>query len=389
MQHSFLNPLVSEIPSSGIRKFFDFVLEAGPDVISLGVGEPDFPTPWHIRYQTIRALEEGVTSYTSNKGMTELRAAISKDISERYNVRYDYHEEVLVTNGVSEGMDLAFRACICPGDTVLIPDPSYVMYEPLIRLAQGDVSVYNPLDLSDLITAMKSAKIVVLNYPGNPIGNTFSLEELEKIARAAERENCLIFSDEIYGLLSYKQEHYSFPAIEGMKERTIYFNGLSKSHSMTGYRIGWVCGPSEIIQAITRIHQYSALCASSFGQRASIEALENGESEAEKMKQEYDQRRLFCIKKLKELGLVFYPPSGAFYIFVNIQSTGLSSSDFCHQLLENEKLAVVPGNAFGPNGEGYIRMTYAENREALKEAFIRLERFLVSIGAASSQSLKR
>ena len=379
MSDHFLSSTVQQIPPSGIRKFFDLVLEAGDSVVSLGVGEPDFSAPWHIREATIFSLEKGFTSYSENAGLLELRDSISEYTSE-YSGQNSYNPktEIVVTNGVSEGMDIAFRATIEAGEKILLPNPGFVMYEPLVRLAGGIPVLYNPLKISE-ITVPENTKGIVLNFPGNPIGNTFSQEELEHIAEISEQHNLLIYSDEIYEKLVFEEKHTSIIEFSGMRERTIYFNGLSKSHAMTGFRIGWACGPEKIIQAMTRIHQYAAMCVSTPSQVASVEALRRGETEILKMKEEYALRRNFCIQRLNELNMTFETPKGAFYIFMKIPEK-FSGDDihFCEELLTKNNLAVVPGSTFGSAGKGFVRMTYAASTEELTEAFLRLEKFLGS-----------
>ncbi len=372
-----LNTAVSTLPPSGIRKFFDLVISAGPEVISLGVGEPDFPTPWHIRESVIFALEKGFTNYSENAGLMELREEIAHTIFDQTAQKYDAKTEILVTNGVSEGMDLVFRAILNPGEKVLVPDPGYVMYAPLIQLAGGAVDFYDPLNISNL-KVLENTKAVVLNFPGNPIGNTFSEKELAYIADISEAKNLIILSDEIYGGLCFRHPHKSILEYSNMKDRTVYFNGLSKTHSMTGFRIGWACGPAPIIAAMTKIHQYSALCAPTPSQIGAIEALRKGDKESEKIKRVFDKRRQYCVSRLEKMPISFHRPEGAFYIFLNI--SGIESDDvlFCEQLLKKEKLAIVPGSAFGKSGKGYVRMTYAASEEELAEALTRFERFLVS-----------
>lgn len=374
--NSYLNSTVAALPPSGIRKFFDLVISAGPEVISLGVGEPDFPTPWHIRESVIFALEKGFTNYTENAGLMELREEVSKTIEVETQIKYDPKTEILITNGVSEGMDLVFRSILNPGERVLVPNPGYVMYEPLVKLAGGEVELYDPIDLSKLIPNSQQLKAIVLNYPGNPIGNTFSKEDLEFIAKIAEENDMIVLSDEIYGGLSFERPHVSFVSLPKMKDRTVLFNGLSKTHSMTGFRIGWACGPAEIIGAMTKIHQYAALCAPSPSQIGSIEALRKGDDEAQNMCKIFDQRRKYCISRLEKMEIHFHRPEGAFYIFVDISAFGLDDIVFCEQLLEKEKLAIVPGSAFGSAGKGFVRMTYAASQEELEEAFNRFENFL-------------
>ncbi len=372
----FISNKVLKLPPSGIRRFFDLVISAGPDVVSLGVGEPDFPTPWHVRESVIFALEKGFTNYSENAGLMELREEIAKKTLADTRQKYDPKSEILVTNGVSEGMDLAFRTVLDPGEIVLVPDPGYVMYEPLVKLADGEVAFYDPTDLQTL-DVPANAKAIVLNFPGNPIGNIFTREDLELIAKKAEEHDLVILSDEIYGGLSFESPHISMLEIPNMRERTVLFNGLSKTHSMTGFRIGWVCGPAEIVGGMTKIHQYSALCAPSPSQIGSIEALRKGDKEAEKMKLTFDERRKYCLERLEKLNINFHRPQGAFYLFVDITSSGITDDvAFCEQLLAEQKLAIVPGSAFGKAGKGYVRMTYAASMEELAEAFDRFERFM-------------
>jgi aminotransferase len=379
MEH-FLNQTVKNLPPSGIRRFFDLVVSAGSEVISLGVGEPDFKTPWHVRESAIYALEKGFTSYTENRGLLELRSEIAKKMETDFNLKYNAESEILVTNGVSEGMDLAIRATINPGDIVLLPDPGYVMYEPLLNLQGGVASKYDPLNLASLDHQnLSSAKGILLNYPGNPLGNTFTKKELIRLAELIERYDLLVYSDEIYRLLTYNAEHLPFACLESMKERVIMLDGLSKSHAMTGMRLGWVLGPAVIIEAMNKIHQYSALCASSLAQTAAIEALRRGDKEAKAMFQAFLKRRDLCAGLLTDLGLKFVQPQGAFYLFVDIRDYYLDDVEFCEQLLKQEQLAVVPGSAFGSKGKGFVRLTFAENSETLKKALERLSSFLQKI----------
>ena len=383
----FLSSTVQQIPPSGIRKFFDLVLEAGDSVVSLGVGEPDFSAPWHVREAMIYSLEKGFTSYSENSGLLELREAIAQ-YTEEYSGKniYNPKTEIIVTNGVSEGMDIAFRATIERGEKILLPNPGFVMYEPLVRLAGGIPILYNPLKIQELtsekiseISSEGEIKGIVLNFPGNPIGNTFSKEDLQHIAEISKKHDFLIYSDEIYEKLVFEEKHTSILEFSGMRERTIYFNGLSKSHAMTGFRIGWACGPAEIISAMTKIHQYAAMCVSTPSQIASVEALRRGLPEVLKMREEYSRRRKFCIKRLTELNLKFETPKGAFYIFVHIPEKYKKTSgdiQFCEDLLTQNNLAVIPGSAFGTAGKNFVRMTYAASLEELTEAFLRLEKFL-------------
>ncbi len=374
---SFLNETVKNIPPSGIRKFFDLVVSAGPEVVSLGVGEPDFPTPWAIRESAIFALEKGFTSYSENAGLLELREEVSLDIARKTTKTYNPKTEILITNGVSEGIDLALRAIINKGDKILVPDPGFVCYENLVKLAGGVCVFYDPLDLTSLSTVKEAdLKGIILNFPGNPIGNIFSDKDLDFLADYCREHDLIALSDEIYDDLSFTQKHRSF--LEVYPDKTIYFNGLSKNYAMTGFRIGWVCADAILIEAMNKIHQYSAMCASAISQLAGIEALRRGTSEKLKMVKIYDERRHFCIARLTEMGLPFRTPEGAFYIFIDIRKSGLDEITFCEQLLLAEKLAVVPGSAFGKRGRGFIRITYAENQESLTKAFNRLERFMKS-----------
>ncbi len=375
MSKKYLSDLVQTIPPSGIRKFFDLVINAGDDVISLGVGEPDFSTPWHIRESAIFALEKGFTSYSENAGLFELREEISKYHHLQTGHKYDPKEEVLVTNGVSEGMDLVFRAILNTGDRVLIPDPGFVCYESLVRLAGGVPVFYDPLNIKELETLEGKFKAIVLNFPGNPIGNIFSQKELELIADFAEKKDMIVLSDEIYAELSFEQKHISFLEIPNMIDRTILFGGVSKSHAMTGFRIGWACGNSAMISAMNKIHQYSAMCASSISQIATIEALRRGEKEVLKMHESYKKRRDFCLLKLKKLKIPCSKAEGAFYLFPDISASGLSDVEFCEKLLSEAKCAIIPGSAFGTKGKSHVRITYAEGMETLEIFFERFEKF--------------
>lgn len=371
----FVNEIVRNLPPSGIRRFFDLVVSAGKDVVSLGVGEPDFHSPWHVRESAIFALEKGFTSYSENLGLFELREEIVKKTKKETGVKYNAKDEIIVTNGVSEGMDLAFRATVESGDVILVPNPGYVMYEPLIRLAGGTVDYYNPLDVKS-IKVSKKTKGILLNYPGNPIGNTFSKIDLNYIANVAKKNDLLVYSDEIYGGLSFDFPHISFVSLVDMRERTILLNGLSKTHSMTGFRIGWACAPKKIISAMNKIHQYSALCASSISQIAAVEALRRGAEESKKMFEIFKERRDFCVKMLSSMNLKIKKPEGAFYIFADVSSFERDDVAFCENLLKIQKLAIVPGSAFGSAGSGYVRMTFAASMEELTEAFNRLEKFV-------------
>lgn len=378
--------LVQQIPPSGIRVFFDLVLGM-KDVISLGVGEPDFVTPWNVRERAIDSLEEGYTSYTSNKGMAELRTEVSKYLKRKYGLDYDPEEEILITVGVSEAFDLAIRAIVNKSDKVLIPEPSYVSYGPVSTLCLArPVHIKARPENSFKITPKeidsacdRKTRALILNYPNNPTGASYSKEELKKIARVAAKRNLIVLSDEIYCDLTYDFRHTPFSTISGMKERTVYLNGFSKAFAMTGWRIGYACGPADIIAAMTKIHQYTMMCVPIMSQFAAIEALKNGERSVQEMKREYRRRREFVISRLNEIGLPCHTPEGAFYAFPSIKGTGLSSMEFSKGLLKKEKVAVVPGTAFGPSGEGYVRISYASSLEKLKEALSRMERFLSSL----------
>ncbi|MFH0764412.1 MAG: aminotransferase class I/II-fold pyridoxal phosphate-dependent enzyme [Candidatus Omnitrophota bacterium] len=381
-----ISKLVEQIPPSGIRAFFDLVIGM-KDVISLGVGEPDFVTPWNIRERAIYSLEEGYTSYTSNKGLAELRREISAHLLRKYGMDYDPEDEILVTVGVSEAFDLAIRAVVNNKDKVLIPEPSYVSYGPVTTLCRGKpVFIKTSPDNGFKITPkdidkayVKKTKAMILNYPNNPTGASYSKKELKKISGPVLKHNLIMISDEIYCDLTYDFEHTPFPALPRMKERTIYLNGFSKGFAMTGWRIGYACGPKEIIGAMTKIHQYTMMCVPIASQMAALEALQHGEKSVREMKREYRRRREFVVSRLNEIGLPCHRPEGAFYAFPSIKHTGMTSMEFSNKLLKKEKVACVPGTAFGPLGEGYLRISYASSFDNLKEALIRMERFLKSI----------
>jgi aminotransferase len=368
---------------SGIRVFFDLVLGM-KDVISLGVGEPDFVTPWNIREAGIFSLEEGYTSYTSNKGMAELRHDIARHLKHRYGLEYDPEEEMLITVGVSEAFDLGLRTLVTKGDKILLAEPSYVSYSPLVGLAGGvGVSMRTHPEDGFKLTAKeilshcdRRTKGLILNYPNNPTGTSYSKSELRELSRAIIRKNLFLISDEIYCDLTYDFSHTPFPTLPHMKERTLYLNGFSKAFAMTGWRIGYACGPKEVMAAMTKIHQYTTMCVPITSQMAAREALKNGERSVQEMKREYKRRRSFIIPALNEMGLECHKPQGAFYAFPSIKKTGRSSLDFARELLKKEKVAVVPGTAFGPSGEGYIRISYASSMANLKEAVERMKRFL-------------
>ncbi len=374
---------VRAIPRSGIRDFFDIV-QGMKDVISLGVGEPDFVTPWHIREAAIYALERGKTGYTSNLGLIKLREAISGSLKKHFHVSYDPKTEILIAVGVSEALDLALRALINPGDEVIYHEPCYVSYSPSIALAYGvPVAVACRAENNFSVTAEEIAakvtsrsKILMLNFPTNPTGGTMTLLELEKIAALAQKHNLLIITDEIYSELTFEGEHVSIASLPGMKERTIFLHGFSKAYAMTGFRIGYACGPAEIIDAMMRIHQYSMLCASIISQEAALEAIQFGEPDTTEMREQYRLRRNLIVKAFNQMGLKCHLPRGSFYAFPCIQSTGLSSKDFAVRLLEQEKVACVPGGAFGPSGEGYLRCCFATSLEQIEIAVERIARFV-------------
>ncbi|HEY3862055.1 MAG TPA: aminotransferase class I/II-fold pyridoxal phosphate-dependent enzyme [Verrucomicrobiae bacterium] len=378
----FIARHVSAVPRSGIRDFFDIV-QGMKDVISLGVGEPDFVTPWHIREAAIYALERGRTSYTSNLGLLKLREAVSRNVEKNFQVSYNPKTEILVTVGVSEAMDIAFRAVLNPGDEVIYHQPCYVSYAPGIVMA-GGVPVAVPCRAEDGFSVTAEAieraatprsKLLVLNFPTNPTGGTMERKELEKIAEVARRRDLLVLSDEIYSELTFEGEHASIASLPGMKARAIFLHGFSKAYAMTGFRIGYACGPAEVIEAMMRIHQYSMLCASIISQEAAIEALEHGEPDTAEMREHYRARRNFLVRALNDMGLPCRLPRGSFYAFPNITSTGLDSKQFALKLLEQEKVACVPGGAFGPDGEGFVRCCFATAFDQVEEAARRMERF--------------
>ena len=376
---------VEDMPPSGIRAFFDLVLGM-KDVISLGVGEPDFVTPWPIREAGISSLEEGFTSYTSNKGLYKLRLSLSRYLKNRHKIDYSPDEEMLITVGVSEAMDLALRTIINPGDKILIPAPSYVSYGPLTSLA-GGIPVYidtqkdnfklTPCQLKRSID--KKVKGIIFNYPCNPTGVSYSRQELLKINKILGENNIICLSDEIYGDLTYDFEHIPFVSLPGAKERTVYFNGFSKSYAMTGWRVGFACGPKEIISGMTKVHQYTIMCVSITSQIAACEALHAGKRHVEEMKREYKRRREFVVGYLNRIGLECHRPQGAFYAFPSIEKTNMDSLDFAKRLLSAEKVAVIPGSAFGEHFKDYVRISYASGFEDLKEALNRIENFVKGI----------
>ncbi|MCI8946606.1 MAG: aminotransferase class I/II-fold pyridoxal phosphate-dependent enzyme [Lachnospiraceae bacterium] len=380
------NPLADKaaaLKPSGIRKFFDIVSEM-KDAISLGVGEPDFDTPWHIRDEGIYSLEKGRTFYTSNAGLKELKVEICEYLKRRFSVSYAYQDEVLVTVGGSEAIDLALRAMLNPGDEVLIPQPSYVSYEPCAILADGVPVIINlkaenefrltAQELRDAIT--DRTKILILPFPNNPTGAIMERKNLEEIAEVIREKDIFVISDEIYGELTYKEKHVSIVNIPGMQERTILINGLSKSHAMTGWRLGYACGPKEIIAQMLKIHQYAIMCAPTTSQYAAVDALKNGDEDVQQMREAYNQRRRYLMYAFRKMGLDCFEPYGAFYVFPCIKEFGMTSEEFAERFLAEEKVAVVPGTAFGDSGEGFLRISYAYSLENLKEAIGRLERFV-------------
>lgn len=378
----FASDKLKEIKPSGIRKFFDIANKI-PDCVSLGVGEPDFETPWHITEEGIYSLEQGRTFYTSNQGLPELREEISKWNKRKYGLDYS-KDEIIVTCGGSEAIDIALRCCINPGDEVIILEPCYVCYEPDVILAGGipvKVRLKNenefrltPEELEEVITP--KTKILLLNYPNNPTGAVMSREDLEAISKIIIKHDLLVISDEIYSELTYSGIHASIGSLEGMRERTVTVNGFSKAYSMTGWRLGYVMGTQVIIDQMKKIHQFVIMCATTPSQYAGLEALKNGDKDIEKMKEEYDGRRRYLLSEFKRLGLSCFEPRGAFYIFPDIRKFGMSSEDFATDLLEKEHVVVVPGTAFGESGEGFVRISYAYSLESLKEAIRRIERYL-------------
>ena len=387
------NPLaeqVVEIKPSGIRKFFDIVSEM-KDAISLGVGEPDFDTPWHIRDEGIYSLEKGHTKYTSNAGLHTLREEVGNYLYRTQGVRYHADKEVLITVGGSEALDIGIRALINPGvgEEVLIPQPSYVSYEPCAVLAGAKPVIINlkaenefRLTAEELLEAVtEKTKLLILPFPNNPTGAIMEREDLEAIAKIAIEKDIIVMSDEIYGELTYKGKHVSIAGLPGMKERTILINGFSKAYAMTGWRMGYACGPANIIEQMTKIHQFAMMCAPTTGQYAGIEALRNGEEDIIEMRTAYNQRRRYLMHAFKEMGLECFEPFGAFYVFPCIKEFGMTSEEFASRFLEEERVAAVPGTAFGESGEGFLRISYAYSLEKLKVAMERLERFITKLRA--------
>jgi len=377
----------NQISPSGIRRFFD-LLASIEGVISLGVGEPDFATPWHISEAAIESLKKGYTMYTSNSGMPELRQELSRYLRNNYNLEYNPDGELLITVGVSEALDLAMRALLNPGDEVIMSDPCYVSYNPCITLA-GGIPVMVPtneennfeLSAADIETRItRRTKAILIGYPANPTGAVMSRDKLAEIAEVAQRHRILVISDEIYAKLVYDVEHTCFATLPGMKENTILLNGFSKTYAMTGWRIGYAAAPREIIAAMTKIHQYTMMCAPTMGQVAAIEALRAGEGSATEMVEDYNRRRLVMVKGLRDIGLSCFEPKGAFYAFPSIKRTGMTSEEFAERLLTEEKVAVVPGSAFGECGEGYVRCCYATSLAEIEESLARMKRFVDKYG---------
>jgi len=374
---------VDQLAPSGIRAFFDLVLGM-KDVISLGVGEPDFVTPWHVRARAIESLEQGYTSYTSNQGMIELRSAIAAFLKKRHNLAYDPEKEILITVGVSEALDLAMRAILNPGEKILIPEPCYVAYGPVVELAGGEaVFLKTSVETAFKVTprqideaAGKGVRGILLGYPCNPTGTSYSKKELEAIARVIKKHDMLVISDELYDELTYDFEHTPMATLPQMRHRVVYLNGFSKSYAMTGFRIGYACGPAEVVGAMTKIHQYTMLCAPITGQMAAIEALKNVAGDVQAMKKEYDRRRRFIVGALNDIGMTCHMPQGAFYAFPSVKVTGENSMDFAKNLLLQQKVALVPGTAFGRCCEQHVRISYASSYDNLKEAVLRIEKYL-------------
>ncbi len=378
-----ISKTVIGLKKSGIRKFFDIVSEM-KDVISLGVGEPDFDTPWHIREEGIYALEKGKTFYTSNAGLKELRYEISNYLKRTQNIIYNPDNEIIVTVGGSEAIDIGLRAMVNVGDEVVIPQPSYVSYEPCAVLAGAtpviiDLKEENEFRLTanELKNAITNkTRILILPFPNNPTGAIMEQKDLEEIARVCIENDIYVMSDEIYGELSYKEKHVSIASIAGMKERTILINGFSKAYAMTGWRLGYACGPKEIIEQMVKIHQYAIMCAPTTSQYSAVEALKKGDEDVKLMRESYNQRRRFLMNAFKEMGLKCFEPYGAFYVFPCIKEFGMTSEEFAMKFLEEEHVAVVPGTAFGDSGEGFLRISYAYSIENLKKAMTRLKRFV-------------
>ena len=385
------NPLserIVEIPFSGIRKFFDIAAEM-TDVISLGVGEPDFDTPWHIRDEGIYSLERGKTAYTSNAGLKELKIEIAKYLERRFQIHYDYDKEMMVTVGGSEAIDIALRAMLDPGDEVLIPQPSYVSYVPCTILANGIPVIINlkeenefRLTAEELEAAITpKTKVLIMPFPNNPTGAIMERKDLEAVAEVVKKHDLYVISDEIYAELSYLENHVTIASLPGMQERTVLINGFSKSYSMTGWRLGYACAPKVILEQMLKIHQYAIMCAPTTSQYAAVEAVRNGDADVAAMREEYDGRRRYLMHRFEEMGLQCFEPYGAFYAFPSIQEFGITSDEFATRLLKEKKVVVVPGTAFGECGEGFLRISYAYSLDKLKEALDRMEEFVTELRA--------
>lgn len=382
-----LNDNIKSLKPSGIRRFFD-IANSMENVLSLSIGEPDFNTPWHVRQAGIDSLEKGKTYYSPNRGFVELRKSITNYFNRRFNVKYNYEDEVLVTVGGSEAIDLCVRVLVGKGDEVLIPQPSFVCYEPITIMAGGKPVIIETKEndnfkltaknLEDHIT--KNTKLLILPYPNNPTGAVMRKEELEEIAKIIKKYNLLVLSDEIYGELTYGNErHVTFSSIDEMRERTIIVSGFSKTYAMTGWRLGFALGPKDIIDNMTKLHQFSIMSSPTTSQYAAIEALNNGDNDIESMKSQYDLRRRFIVDGFRKMGLDCFEPEGAFYVFPCVRSTGLTSNEFCEELLKKEKVAIIPGTAFGDCGEGFVRVSYSYSINHIKEALKRIERFISNI----------
>ena len=383
---TILNRRIQDVPPSGIRKYFD-LLEGMEDGISLGIGEPDFQTPWHIRDAGIYSLEKGFTKYTPNAGLSDLRRAISRYLKRRFHLEYAPIGQILVTVGGSEGLDLAFRCLLEPGDEVIIPTPSFVCYGPLVSMCHGvPVLVETKAENEFRLTAeeLRAAitprtKALVLPFPSNPTGGIMERADLEAIAEVLKDTNIMVLSDEIYAELTYGQKHVSIANLPEMYDRTIVVNGFSKSHAMTGWRMGYVCGPAPVIQQMLKLHQFGIMSAPTTSQYAAIEAMRNGDGDIEKMRDEYDGRRRYLVEGLRRIGLPCFEPKGAFYVFPDIRGTGLSSDEFCERFLMEEKVAVISGSAFGAGGEGFVRCCYATSMKDIAEALTRMDNFLTNL----------
>lgn len=378
-----LSKTIKTIEPSGIRKFFDIVSEM-EDAISLGVGEPDFDTPWHIRDEGIYSLEKGRTFYTSNAGLKELKIEISKYLDRKYGMKYNYNNEIMVTVGGSEGIDMALRAMLDSGDEVIIPQPSYVSYEPCTVLAGGkpvivELKEENEFrltaeELEEAITP--KSKILIMPFPNNPTGAVMELNDIEAIAKVVKEHDLYVITDEIYSELTYLEKHVSIASLPGMKERCVLINGFSKAYAMTGWRLGYACAPKEILSQMLKIHQFAIMCAPTTSQYAAVEAMKNGDDDVVQMRDQYNERRRYLLHRLKNMGLKCFEPFGAFYIFPSIKEFGMTSDEFATELLNSKKVAVVPGTAFGKSGEGFVRISYAYSIDDLKTALGRIEEFV-------------